>query len=137
MIRPLGSLTGLAGLAALLGWLAMAAGSAGAADAAAEPADGAWLDGVELGDGPEVDEASFKDLVADAQRMLTLRGYDTGPIDGQFGLRTQRAIRAYQNLAREHGYLEALKGPPRAEPGDPAGRRELVRMEPIAPSRTQ
>lgn len=133
MVPPPGSLTGLAGLAALLGWLALAPGPADAADAA----DGTWPDEVELGDGPEVDETSFKDLVADAQRMLALRGYDAGPIDGQFGLRTQRAIRAYQSLAREHGYLEALKGPPRTEPGDAAGRRELVRMEPVAPSRAR
>jgi len=124
MIRRLRSLMAAAALAAFAGSMMAAPATADAEDA-------------EPGDGPQVDEDSLADLVADAQRMLGLRGYDAGPVDGQFGLRTQRAIRAYQDLARERGYLEALKGPPPSTTqGDAAG-RELVGMDPVAPSRAQ
>jgi peptidoglycan hydrolase-like protein with peptidoglycan-binding domain len=133
MIRP----PGLVGLAALAGWLLVAPATVVAADPVADLADGASSDDAEIGDGPELDDESFEDLVADAQRILTLRGYDAGPIDGQFGLRTQRAIRAYQNLARDQGYLEALKGPQRVPSSDADGRRELVRMDEPAPLRTR
>lgn len=65
--------------------------------------------------GVEEDE-DIEDLVADAQRLLRASGYDPGPIDGQFGPRTQRAIRAYQAAARRYGTLEAIKGPPLDDP---------------------
>jgi peptidoglycan hydrolase-like protein with peptidoglycan-binding domain len=65
-----------------------------------------------LADEGELDEASLDDLVADAQRMLRLRGYDPGPIDGQLGPRTRQAIRTYQEAVRADGLLEALKGEP-------------------------
>jgi peptidoglycan hydrolase-like protein with peptidoglycan-binding domain len=89
---------------------------------------------VDQGDGPEVDEEQIEDLVADAQRLLNLSGYAPGPIDGQFGPRTQRAIRAYQAAARRHGTLEAIKGPP---PDDLAPRPELAGAAPSMPSLTQ
>ena len=69
------------------------------------------VDDLEEPDHPELDEERLVDLVADAQRRLQLSGYDPGPIDGRMGLRTQRAIRAYQAEARHSGMLEALKGP--------------------------
>ena len=78
-------------------------------------------------DSPELDEERLLDLVADAQRLLQLSGYDPGPIDGRLGLRTQRAIRAYQAAARRSGTLEALKGPARE---GSAPRPELVGVEP-------
>ena len=69
-----------------------------------------------LDDEADLDETSLDDLVADAQRMLSLGGYDPGPIDGQLGLRTQRAIRSYHEAVRTGGLLDALKkGEP--EPG--------------------
>ena len=88
----------------------------------------------EAADGPEVDEERLVDLVADAQRRLQLSGYDPGPIDGQMGLRTQRAIRAYQAAARRSGTLEALKGPAR---DGAAPRPELVGSERPAPGLTR
>ena len=88
----------------------------------------------EAADGPKVDEERLVDLVADAQRRLQLSGYDPGPIDGQMGLRTQRAIRAYQAAARRSGTLEALKGPAR---DGAAPRPELVGSERPAPDLTR
>ena len=94
---------------------------------ASEPSDQAVADPAdrEEPDRPDLDEEQLEDLVADAQRRLSLSGYDPGPIDGRLGLRTQRAIRAYQATARRVGTLEALKGPP---PGA-APRPELVGAE--------
>ena len=69
--------------------------------------------------------------MADAQRLLSFSGYDPGPVDGQFGPRTQRAIRAYQAAARRQGTLEAIKGPP---PGEPLSRPELVGLDQPPPS---
>jgi hypothetical protein len=97
--------------------------AAGPAQAAGE---GSSAQDSEIADAPELDEASFPDLVADAQRLLTLRGFDPGPVDGLLGMRTRRAIRAYQATARDHGVLEALKGPP--DQVDP----DLVRIAPAA-----
>ena len=85
-------------------------------------------------DGAELDEERLVDLVADAQRRLQLSGYDPGPIDGRMGLRTQRAIRAYQAAARRGGTLEALKGSGRE---DTASRPELVGAERAAPGATR
>jgi peptidoglycan hydrolase-like protein with peptidoglycan-binding domain len=118
----------LAGAVAVL-----VAGLAGAApaDRAASP-DQLAAEDLEIGDGPELDEESLEDLVADAQRLLNLRGFDPGPIDGQLGLRTQRAIRDYQDSARSRGTLEALKGPP-TEGGDAA----LVGMDRAASTLTR
>ncbi len=133
MIRPPGSLPALAAVAALAGlagWLAMDPARADAGAVAV--ADDALSGKVEIGNDPELDEESLRDLVADAQRILTLRGYDAGPIDGRLGLRTQRAIRAYQDAARQQGYLEAIKGP--RPSGAAEGQHELVRMEERAPS---
>jgi peptidoglycan hydrolase-like protein with peptidoglycan-binding domain len=115
---------------------AMLTASAIPAAPASEMADAAAVapDDQEEPDGPELDEAQLGDLVADAQRRLRLSGYDPGPIDGQLGLRTQRAIRAYQAVARRNGTLEALKGPP---PGNAAARPELVGSGQRAPAPTQ
>jgi peptidoglycan hydrolase-like protein with peptidoglycan-binding domain len=108
---------------ALLGWLigVLAASPALAAPAgmASPPAAAAARD-PEVADPPEVDEESYRDLVADAQRLLALRGFDPGPVDGRLGLRTRWAIRAYQATARSQGVLEALKGPA-PDARDPAG----------------
>lgn len=131
MLRPSCPIIAIAALAALAGFgradVVSASEARQLADAAAED--------VEIGDGPEVDEDSLHDLVSDAQRLLRLRGYDPGPLDGRLGLRTQRAIRAYQATARSRGYLEALKGPeiPAREPaaGPP---HELVRVEEQPPA---
>jgi hypothetical protein len=92
--------------------LGVALAGLGAGLAGAAPAARAAPEDAEIGDGPELDEESLEDLVADAQRLLNLRGFDPGPIDGQLGVRTQQAIRVYQHTARSHGTLEALKGPP-------------------------
>ena len=97
------------GCAALL----PAAGGVFAAPAGAAPDPLTVAGAQEEPDGPELDEERLVDLVADAQRLLQLSGYDPGPIDGHMGLRTQRAIRAYQAAARRSGTLEALKGPGR------------------------
>jgi peptidoglycan hydrolase-like protein with peptidoglycan-binding domain len=124
------------GLLAVLA--AFAAGAAG--DARAAPADEAVgpaavaPDRQTGADGPELDEQRLVDLVADAQRRLQLSGYDPGPIDGRMGLRTQRAIRAYQAAARRNGTLEALKGPGRE---DAAPRPALVGVERAAPGATR
>ena len=122
----------LLAVGAALGCAAMLAAGAVPAALAGETADSTavTLDDQEAPDGPELDEERVEDLVADAQRRLRLSGYDPGPIDGQLGLRTQRAIRAYQAAARRGGTLEALKGPRRNE-GAP--RPELVLEERAAP----
>lgn len=41
-----------------------------------------------------------KSLVAEAQRLLQALGYDPGPVDGDFGPRTKRAIAAYQRKTK-------------------------------------
>ena len=119
--------------AALLAWLGSGAALAGAAGETLDPAVAA-ADDAEEADAAEVDEEQIEDLVADAQRLLSLSGYDPGPVDGQFGPRTQLAIRAYQAAARRHGTLEAIKGPP---PDDATPRPELVGLEQPAPDRAQ
>jgi peptidoglycan hydrolase-like protein with peptidoglycan-binding domain len=138
LIRPSRSpiaIAALAALAGLAGWLG--AGVASANEVPQLAADAA-PDDVEIGDGPELDEESLQDLVADAQRLLRLRGYDPGTIDGRFGWRTQRAIRAYQETARSRGYLEALNGPGVAGPEPVAAtRHELARIEEEPPSALQ
>lgn len=135
MFRPSRSFIAIAALAALVGsagWLG--AGVASANEVLQLAAEVAPED-VEIGDGPELNEESLQDLVADAQRLLRLRGYDPGPIDGRFGWRTQRAIRAYQATARSRGYLEALKGPGVAgRDAAAASRHELVRIEEQPPT---
>jgi hypothetical protein len=124
--RSLVAIAALAVLAASAGWLGAGVASA---DEVLAPED------VEIGDGAELDEESLQDLVADAQRLLRLRGYDPGPIDGRLGWRTQRAIRAYQETARSRGYMEALNGPGVAGPEPAAApRHELVRIEEQPPS---
>ena len=135
MFRPSRSFIAIAALAALVGsagWLG--AGVASANEVLQLAAEVAPED-VEIGDGPELNEESLQDLVADAQRLLRLRGYDPGPIDGRFGWRTQRAIRTYQATARSRGYLEALKGPGVAgRDAAAASRHELVRIEEQPPT---
>lgn len=107
MVKALGSLVAVAGVVALGGTLAGPALAEPASQAAAVPAEEAGI-----ADSPDLEETpSYVNLVADAQRLLNLRGFDPGPIDGQLGLRTLRAIRAYQAQARARGLLEALKGP--------------------------
>ena len=129
MIRSSRSLVAIAALAALAASACWLGAGVASADEVLAPED------VEIGDGPELDEESLKDLVADAQRLLRLRGYDPGPIDGRFGWRTQRAIRAYQETARSRGYVEALKGPGGAgRDAAAASRHELVRIEEQPPS---
>jgi hypothetical protein len=128
LIRPSPSIVAIAALA---GWLGAGVASA---NEALQPDDVAPEAG-EIGDAPELDEESLQDLVADAQRLLRLRGYDPGPIDGRVGWRTQRAIRAYQETARSRGYLEALEGPGVAGP-EPAAPplNDLVRIEEPPPA---
>ena len=134
MFRPSRSFIAIAASAALAG----SAGWLGAGVASANevlPATDVAPEDVEIGGGPELNEESLQDLVADAQRLLHLRGYDPGPIDGRFGWRTQRAIRAYQETARRRGYLEALNGPGVAGPEPAAGSpHELVRIEEQPPT---
>ena len=117
-IAIIGGLTGV-GMLLGLGTGLLLAGSASepAADERQILADLAPLDDeADLDDEAYLDETSLDDLVADAQRMLSLGGYDPGPIDGQLGLRTQRAIRSYHEAVRTGGLLDALKkGEP--EPG--------------------
>ena len=109
MVKVFGSLVAIAGLVALGGPLV---GPALAGPAASQASAEAPAGDAENADSPDLDEApTYVDLVADAQRQLNLRGFDPGPIDGQLGLRTLRAIRAYQADARARGILEALKGP--------------------------
>ena len=129
--EPVISIEGTALLGCLLA--ALAAGPALAAPAAkASPPSAASSQDAKAADAPEMDDASYPDLVADAQRLLRLRGFDPGPIDGQLGRRTRGAIRAYQAAARARGVLEALKGPAPAEAIDRPGRPELVHLEPAA-----
>jgi lysozyme len=92
----------------------------------------------EVADAPDLDDASYRDLVSDAQRLLTLRGFDPGPLDGQLGLRTRQAIRAYQAEARSRGVLEALKGPAAASSNvaDVPGRPDPLAVEPAASAAT-
>ncbi len=127
MVKALGPLVAVAGLVALGGPFAEPAPAAPANQAsAAAPAEVA-----EVPDSPELDETSYQDLVTDAQRILRLRGFDPGPIDGQLGLRTLRAIRAYQAEARSRGILEALKGPAsvEAKAASAPGHPEAARIE--------
>jgi peptidoglycan hydrolase-like protein with peptidoglycan-binding domain len=143
MFRAPGPVIPVAALAlALVGCLigALLAGPAPAAPAGkASPPSAALPDDGDAGDAPELDDASYRDLVADAQRLLRLRGFDPGPVDGQLGLRTRRAIRAYQAEARARGVLEALKGPAPAERSlaDLPGRPKLSRIEPAAGAATE
>jgi len=134
LIRPARSFIAIAALAALAGSAGWLGAGVASANEVSQPADVAPED-VEIGGGPELNEDSLQDLVADAQRLLRLRGYDPGPIDGRFGWRTQRAIRAYQATARSRGYLEALNGPEVAGPEPAAGSpHELVRTEEQPPT---
>ncbi|MFK7902951.1 MAG: peptidoglycan-binding protein, partial [Nitratireductor sp.] len=43
---------------------------------------------------------SKKDIVRQTQSLLTRAGFDPGPADGLFGLKTQEAILAFQ---KKHG----------------------------------
>jgi peptidoglycan hydrolase-like protein with peptidoglycan-binding domain len=127
------SIQGTVLLGCLMG--ALAAGPTLAAPAGqASPPSAASSQAAQAADAPEMDDASYRDLVADAQRLLMLRGFDPGPIDGQLGLRTRQAIRAYQATARSRGVLEALKGPPpdEAKAIDAAARPDGGRVEPAA-----
>jgi peptidoglycan hydrolase-like protein with peptidoglycan-binding domain len=140
MLRPLGLVISVEAMA-LCGCLmaVLAAGPVLAAPAGKAPAPSAALpDDADVADAPELDDASYRDLVADAQRLLRLHGFDPGPVDGQLGLRTRRAIRAYQAEARSRGVLEALKGPAPAERSvaDLPGRPDPSRIEPAASAAT-
>ena len=55
--------------------------------------------------------------MTDAQRLLRLRGFNPGPLDGQIGLRTRQAIRAFQADVRTRGVVQALQGPPPDDQG--------------------
>jgi peptidoglycan hydrolase-like protein with peptidoglycan-binding domain len=111
---PLVPVQSLALLGCLVGALAAGPALAASAGQASPPSVASSQDG-NATDAPELDDTSYRDMVADAQRLLMLRGFDPGPIDGQIGLRTRQAIRAYQAAARSRGVLEALKGPPPVE----------------------
>jgi hypothetical protein len=74
------------------------------------------MDDVDAAAEAEMDEGSLRDLVSDAQRILTLDGFDPGPIDGRLGLRTRRAIQAYQETARTNRALADLKRAARPRP---------------------
>ncbi len=138
MFRLPGSIISVEAMA-LLGCLigALAAGPALAAPAAKAPSPAPPRDS-EVADAPDLDDASYRDLVTDAQRLLTLRGFDPGPLDGQLGLRTRQAIRAYQAEARSRGVLEALKGPAAASSNvaDVPGRPDPLAVEPAASAAT-
>ncbi len=140
MFRAPGPVIPVAALALVGGLIgALVAGPAVAAPAGkALPPTAALPDDGDAADPPELDDASYRDLVADAQRLLRLRGFDPGPIDGQLGLRTRQAIRAYQAEARARGVLEALKGPAPAarSVADLPGRPEPSRIEPAAGAAT-
>jgi peptidoglycan hydrolase-like protein with peptidoglycan-binding domain len=130
---PIVAVEALALLGCLLG--ALTAGPAVAASAGkASPAAAASAKDAEVPDAPDLDDASYQDLVTDAQRLLRLRGFDPGPLDGQIGVRTRQAIRAYQAEARARGVLEASKPPPaEAEGVQPAAGPQ---PEPAAPAAT-
>lgn len=53
--------------------------------------------------------ASASEVVNSIQTSLTRLGYDTGPVDGLMGSRTEAAIRVYQ---RDHGLLEDGRATP-------------------------
>ena len=99
----------IAGLAAIggLAWLAIGRDQPAEVERAELAADPPIV--VAETDEAELDETSYQDLVADAQRILSLRGYDPGPIDGKLGLRTQEAMRAYRQAVRTNGLLDAIK----------------------------
>jgi peptidoglycan hydrolase-like protein with peptidoglycan-binding domain len=137
MFRPTGPV-----IAALLGcWAgALAVGPALAAPAGkASPAAAAPHRDAEIADSPELDDASPRDLVTDAQRLLRLRGFDPGPLDGAVGLRTREAIRAYQSAARAQGLLEAMRrpAPGQARPVEPAAGPARVRAGSAAAAASQ
>jgi peptidoglycan hydrolase-like protein with peptidoglycan-binding domain len=127
---------------ALLGGLALAlmAGTAPGAGAGQGSAAGAAPPkNAQIADPPELDDASPRDLVSDAQRLLRLRGFDPGPLDGAVGLRTREAIRAYQAAARAQGVLEAMKrpGPGQTRPVEPAAGPARSRAAPRAAAGTE
>jgi peptidoglycan hydrolase-like protein with peptidoglycan-binding domain len=141
MVGAIGPVTAtLALLGCLIGALMAGAAPAAAADpAAADPASAPGVAPSENeDDAPVLDDKSVRDLVTDAQRLLMLRGFDSGPLDGTIGLRTRRAIRAYQAAARAHGVLEAMKP---ASPGEkviqPAAGPEPPLPEPTPPAPTK
>jgi peptidoglycan hydrolase-like protein with peptidoglycan-binding domain len=69
---------------------------------AAAPAAGSAGSAAGQGEGLLVAQATPADIerTKEIQRGLKRRGYDPGPIDGFLGLRTSRAIRAFQ---ADHG----------------------------------
>jgi peptidoglycan hydrolase-like protein with peptidoglycan-binding domain len=97
---------------ALLGCLVGTAGPAVAAGSDKASRLPAPTKDVEVPDAPDLDDSSYRDLVTDAQRLLKLRGFDPGPVDGQIGVRTRRAMRAYQADVRTRGVAQALGEPP-------------------------
>lgn len=44
-----------------------------------------------------LEQGTISGDVADLQKILTGQGYNTGPIDGNFGLQTAAAVRAFQS----------------------------------------
>lgn len=85
-------------------------------------------DGVETAD----ETPATTEEVAEIQRLLADRGYDTGPVDGVMGPRTAAAIRQYQEEAdiqptgrATRGLLARLRdtatGPGRRPPKPPSG----------------
>jgi peptidoglycan hydrolase-like protein with peptidoglycan-binding domain len=134
MVRASGAaIVVLGGLTlALMAGTASGAGAGQGSRAGAAPAKNA-----EIADPPELDDASPRDLVTDAQRLLRLRGFDPGPLDGAVGVRTREAIRAYQAAARAQGMLEAMRrpGPGQARPVEPAA--GPARVAPPAAAATQ
>jgi peptidoglycan hydrolase-like protein with peptidoglycan-binding domain len=113
--------------------LALLGCGGGALAAGPVPPGQAAAQSAEVAEPPEQDDASYRDLVTDAQRLLMLRGFDPGPLDGHIGLRTRRAMRAYQADVRTRGVVEALKGPsPEANGIAPAAGQGPVGVGPAA-----
>jgi peptidoglycan hydrolase-like protein with peptidoglycan-binding domain len=119
--------------------LALMAGTAPGAGAGQGSGGGAAPAKAAVADPPELDDASPRDLVTDAQRLLRLRGFDPGPLDGAVGLRTREAIRAYQSAARAQGLLEAMRrpAPGQARPVEPAAGPARVRAGSAAAAASQ
>jgi peptidoglycan hydrolase-like protein with peptidoglycan-binding domain len=123
-LARIGVMGGLAGVGMLLGLgtgLLLAGGASGPTPDEVQ----ILVDLDPLADEADLDEASLDDLVADAQRMLSLRGFNPGPIDGQLGPRTRQAIRSYQEAVRADGLLEALTGEPRPAAGPESQRYDF------------
>lgn len=74
-------------------------------------------------DRPAANETPTRGQIAEVQRLLTLKGYDPGPVDGYFGRKTAAAIEQYRHERGLNGksmstkdLIVHLKGQPVAAP---------------------